>query len=304
MFVVCWSPFLLFLVGLTNKEAIVINLPLWQEYIEKKSGFVLPTTQQNWLIYAVEATAKSLGMSVEDLYEKVGSDKTVEQILFDKLLISESRFFRHKDSLDFVAEQYNAQLMMHNKPNAKQQFRVWSAGCSAGQEVYSVAMGLQTVQEEHRSLPPYIVTGSDMSKKSLNRAQLAQYGSRDIQSVPEEYRRYLHEIEPEHADDLLAFSHQKCWQVDKHITQQTQFFWQNLFLKTATKLPKQDVIVCQNVLIYFRKFDQRDILGYFVHNLAVGGHLMLAPNEVMFWQHPKMQRVEHESINAWQKIAE
>lgn len=74
--------------------------------------------------------------------------------------------------------------------------------------------------------------------------------------------------------------------------------------KKNTGLSKHQIIICQNVLIYFRKFDQRDILAYFVRSLAVGGYLLFAPNEAMFWQHPNMRRVDDGQVNAWQKISE
>ena len=82
------------------------------------------------------------------------------------------------------------------------------------------------------------------------------------------------------------------------------FFWHKNKTKTPLGLPKQQVIICQNVLIYFRKFDQRDILAYFVQNLDIGGYVLLAPNEAMFWQHPNMRRVDNGHINAWQKISQ
>ena len=64
-----------------------------------------------------------------------------------------------------------------------------------------------------------------------------------------------------------------------------------------------DVIFCQNLLIYFREFDQRDLLARFVKRCRVGGYLLLAPGEAMSWQHPLMKRVKRTDINAWQKMA-
>lgn len=281
----------------------MINLPLWQEYVERRSGFVLPTSQQNWLIYAVESTAKSMGISVGALYTQISQDKTTEQALFDKLLIAETRFFRHQESLEFVLKAYEAHLSKQSSSFVKQKFRVWSAGCSTGQEVYSVAMGLQLTNDRYPNPATYQITGSDLSEKSLNIAKMAQYVNRDIQSVPIRYRHYLQEVKSDESHDLLLFG-QKNWQITPKITQHTQFFWQNLFLKTPIDIPKQDVILCQNVLIYFRKFDQRDMLAYLVQYLNVGGYLVLAPNEMMTWQHPKMRQVEHECVHAWQKVIE
>lgn len=278
----------------------MINLSVWQEYVERRCGFVLPHSQQSWLSYTIESLAKAQGMDASALYVAVCRDKDLEQTLFDKLLISESRFFRHQESVDFVLSYYEKQSMQGYEA-FRHTFRVWSAGCSAGQEVYSVAMALQLSSEQRANPVPFMVVGSDLSKKCLQTAISADYVAKDIQSIPNKYRHYLQSVDQKHID-LPMIHPQQHWQVVKKISQKTHFFWQNLFLKPPVNLPLQDVILCQNVLIYFRKFDQRDILNYLVQSLSVGGYLVLAPSEVMFWQHPKMKRVEHHAVNAWQKI--
>lgn len=280
----------------------MINLSAWQEYVERRCGFVLPPSQQNWLEHSVESVAKTLDIDVNTLYIQVCRDKEVEQLLFDKLLIAETRFFRHQESVDFVLKKYEEHRLTQKGVAHSQPFRVWSAGCSAGQEAYSLAMGMQMVSDSIAELPSYVVVGSDLSQKSLKSAQTAQYADKDIKGIPVRYRHYLQQVKADDPDDEFLSAQPRVWQVVPKITKQCQFFWQNLFLKPPLDLPLQHIILCQNVLIYFRKFDQRDILNYFVQRLAVGGYLVLAPSEVMFWQHPKMKRVEHIFVNAWQKI--
>ncbi|HAR75733.1 MAG TPA: chemotaxis protein CheR, partial [Psychrobacter sp.] len=60
---------------------------------------------------------------------------------------------------------------------------------------------------------------------------------------------------------------------------------------------------CQNVLLYFRKFDQRDILARLSNQCALGGYIILAPGEALFWRPSNMRRIAHPQINAWQKIS-
>lgn len=280
----------------------MINLSAWQEYVERRCGFVLPPSQQSWLEYSIESVAKTLEIDINALYIQVCRDKEVEQLLFDKLLISETRFFRHQESVDFVLKKYEEHRLTQRGVAYPQQFRVWSAGCSAGQEVYSLAMSMQMISDSASERPSYVVSGSDLSKKSLTSAQTAQYVDKDIKGIPVRYRHYLQQIRVDSPAFESVSAQPRVWQVVPKITKQCHFFWQNLFLKPPLNLPLQHIILCQNVLIYFRKFDQRDILNYFVQQLEVGGYLVLAPSEVMFWQHPKMKRVEHIFVNAWQKI--
>lgn len=283
-----------------------MDLLLWQQYVERICGFVLPEVQNNWLTHAITTTAQSQNMSTEELYHALVSEKikpheqlpTLTQLLLNHLLIAESRFFRHEPSLAFIGRCYE-KAMTTKTPN-DDPFLVWSVGCSTGQEVYSVAMTLKLIFKQMPSPLPFKVYGSDLSVKSLNMAKQGKYKGRQINEIPARYRPQVHPID----DDGATFKYQKTWQIDPKTAEHTHFFWHNMFTKEATNLPKQDVIICQNVLIYFRKFDQRDILAYFVQNLAVGGYLLFAPNEAMFWQHPKMKRVDDGQINAWQKISE
>lgn len=299
-------------------ENDVVNLPLWQAYVEQMCGFVLPSVQHNWLTHAITTTAQSHNMSIDELYDNLIKEKgrrvtnqmsklpVLTQSFLDNLLIVESRFFRHEPSIAFVGEIYKTAINGYRRLkelgdiNEPPEFSVWSVGCSTGQEVYSLAMTLTLIFRQLANPLLFTVYGSDLSVKSLKMAQKGEYSGRQVGEIPTRYRPQI-KLMP---DDVGLFKHQKKWQIDEKTQKRTQFFWHNMFSKEPVNLPKQQVIVCQNVLIYFRKFDQRDILAYFVQNLAVGGYLVFAPNEAMFWHHPKMKRVEDGQINAWQKISD
>lgn len=283
-----------------------MNLLSWQQYIEQVCGFVLPEVQNNWLTHAIATTAQNQNMSADELYhaltneqvKKSGQLPTLTQLLLNNLLIAESRFFRHEPSLAFIGKCY--EKAMNAKPPRSEPFSVWSVGCSTGQEVYSVAMTLRLSFKQMPEPLPFKVYGSDLSVRSLDVAKQGKYKGRQMNEIPARYRPQIQILN----DDSGTFKHQKTWQIHPKTAEHTQFFWHNIFAREAVDLPKQDVIICQNVLIYFRKFDQQNILAYFVQNLAVGGYLLFAPNEAMFWQHPQMKRVDDGQINAWQKISE
>ena len=65
---------------------------------------------------------------------------------------------------------------------------------------------------------------------------------------------------------------------------------------------KLQVIFCQNVLIYFRQFDRRDILDALVQRLDWGGLLVLGPGEMADWDHPAMRRVKHAGTLAYERV--
>jgi chemotaxis protein methyltransferase CheR/type IV pilus assembly protein PilK len=65
----------------------------------------------------------------------------------------------------------------------------------------------------------------------------------------------------------------------------------------------QQVIVCQNRLLYFRKFDRRDILVRLSKQGALGGYIIVALGEALSWRPSNMRRIAHPHLNAWQKIS-
>ena len=84
---------------------------------------------------------------------------------------------------------------------------------------------------------------------------------------------------------------------------QVRFALHNIMDKKPPTPYLQQVIVCQNMLLYFRKFDQRDILARLSEQCALGGYIILAPGEALFWRPSNMRRIAHPQINAWQKIS-
>lgn len=93
------------------------------------------------------------------------------------------------------------------------------------------------------------------------------------------------------------------WQIAATLQQYVSFAWHNIFTQEVSTPYLQQVIICQNVLLYFRKFDQRDILTRLTAQCALGGYIVLAPGEALFWRPSNMRRIAHSQINAWQKIS-
>lgn len=279
-----------------------IELPLWLDYIERQIGFILPKNQHQWLSNAINGTAVKHGLTFGELYEQVQDDEEVRQSLFDSVLIAESRFFRDMAALDFVVEQYKK----HLTANRNELFSVVSVGCSTGQEAWSLAMVLEkayrTVRGNHIVTPAnYRVLGLDVSKTSLTAAKNATYSTTSLHNIPEEYHEYTKQIEK---DGEIV------WQPIADIQNHVDFVWCNVFLPTGLsdslkasgfRYLHPHIIICQNMLIYFRRFDQRDILGRMVDLLTDGGHLVLSAVDGAFWRHERMQRLHHDGANIWYK---
>ena len=292
------------------KQISDFDVQQWRRYIEQQIGFVLPDIQLQWLINAIDYTASSYGLTAQKLWYQLPNNDEIRQKLLDKVLIHESRFFRHKPSIDFVTQcalqhQHLANTDRTNNSDACELFRIWSVGCARGQETWSLAMSLAAEQ-----LTNYAILGTDVSQQAIVEARLAQYELRQQSLIPQRCQQFVQPLQAEHlmAGDIQdspavkETSTQVHWQVAPILQQYVDFALHNIFEKKPPTTHIQHVIICQNVLLYFRKFDQRDILARLSEQCALGGYIILAPGEALFWRPSNMRRIAHPQVNVWQKI--
>lgn len=284
------------------------SLPLWIAYIESQIGFILPKTQHQWLINAILSVADRLNMTTDALYQRIRYDGVAYQALIDAVVIAETRFFRDKHSLSYIGELYDE----HLQRQSVEPFSVLSVGCSTGQEVWSIAMLLDSRKQLHsklihdsKAVSDYEIMGIDVSQTSVGIAKTADYPARIKQEVPAIYQHYLTPIMLTEEMDVQTVG----WHIHQKLHDKTSFACCNVFDNKAvkqlfeqhpTKRPK--VIVCQNMLIYFRRFDQRDILDRLTSLLRQGDYLILGAAEAWFWQHQDMKKLSHATVNVWQKV--
>jgi len=288
--------------GNTLMKVDSLDVPRWQKYIEQETGFVLPDIQLQWLANAIDFTAMSNGLSVQQLWYQLSGNNELRQQLLDKVLIHESRFFRHKPSIDFVTEYA---LQHYKADNVDSLFRIWSVGCASGQEAWSLAMSLAA-----QRCQDYAILGTDISEEAIKSAQMGQYDSRQQSLIPQPCQPFvqplsskgeLNRLKP----DLLeaTSSMQESWQVSPVLQPHVNFAVHNIIEQKPPTTHLQHVIICQNMLLYFRKFDQRDVLTRLSEQCALEGYIVLAPGEALFWRPSNMRRIAHPQVNVWQKIS-
>lgn len=266
------------------------SLKPWLDYIENSVGFVLPSVQRHWLSNAIDDIASKSGLSPAQLYKALPDSQDLHQSLIDRVLIAESRFFRDKAALAWIADNYG-------KQERKTPFCALSVGCSTGQEAWSLAMALEAKKRRDDAFAGYCVCGVDASKAALAKAKTARYNKRQWQYVPSVYRKYAQWATPDFFEPNDA------------LKKQVDFAFCNIFdavsvERLKTRLPyAPDAILCQNLLIYFRQFDQRDILDRLAQLLKNGGHLILGAGEALFWRPRNMQKQRCLDVNVWQKTA-
>lgn len=261
----------------------------WSKLLEERTGIQLAKSQKTLIESQLSIRMKELGYDDYDLYfQQVieGVSGMLEwSILVDRVAVKETSFFRHRPSLEYVRR------YLQNKINNQQlqgSFDLWSVGCATGEEAYSLAMVINDCFELAALDPYYGITGLDISASALSKARAGRYSARKLDEVKhEEIKRYMQQ----RADG--------SYEVIAKLRDRVCFTHCNLVRAGSMPAVKVDIIFCQNLLVYFRRWLRRDILNALVERLKPGGLLVIGLGEVVDWEHPRMQRIALDEVQAY-----
>ena len=261
----------------------------WSKLLEERTGIQLSAQQKTLLQSQVAIRMRELGCEdYNEYFHQVtdGLSGLMEwSVLVDRLTVKETSFFRHRPSLEYVRR------FLQNRINNRQldnSFDMWSVGCASGEEPYSLAMVANDCFELAQLAPYYGITATDISQSALHQARKAHYPKRKLEPLyPEEVKRYLTPLE----DGQYAVA-------DK-LRDRVCFSQGNVTRIRTMPVIKMDVIFCQNLLVYFRRWLRRDILNAFADRLKPGGVLIIGLGEAVDWEHPELRRVIGDEVQAY-----
>ena len=211
---------------------------------------------------------RDLGLaSLEALAVAAQRSPVIAEQVADALLNQESSFFRDAAVLDLVARALAAMRVDH----PERRLRIWSAGCSFGQEPLSLAMLFAEQPALAGAAMPEIIA-TDVSEAALARARSGRYSQFEIQrGLP--IRRMVEWFDTDGTD----------WIAKPELVRRIAFRRMNL---VAGALPsgRFDVVLCRNVLLYLTPEDRRQILDRFATILQPGGVLVLGAGETTIGQ--------------------
>ncbi|HEY0768901.1 MAG TPA: protein-glutamate O-methyltransferase CheR, partial [Sphingobacteriaceae bacterium] len=177
----------------------------------------------------------------------------------------------------FFRENYQFQFLQSILPGYCAKFMsprpvtVWSAGCSTGEEVYTIGMTLNELRSEITTLD-YRIIGTDISIPSLQKAARATYSILELENIPENYKQKYFTIEEKGHQPLLQFR-------SPEITTRIKLGSLNLNNKSYNLPGDFDFIFCRNVTIYFDAKTRSEVLSRMVSKLKPGGYLFLGHSE-------------------------
>jgi chemotaxis methyl-accepting protein methylase len=208
--------------------------------------------------------------------------------LTDLLTVKETRFFRQPQAYECLSD-YVSELLTAGPAPSELSF--WSAGCSHGQELYSMAMVVESLVARHKPLLPWHGIGTDISFKAINHAQHGVYPEAATQSLPEAYR-----------DSYMDLKLGERRKVVESIRSRTHFFHSNLLHVDAAPFADFNIVFCQNVLIYFERDRQRWIIDQLIARLRTGGLLILGAGEDVSLMNNSVRRLVWPGVCAYKKI--
>lgn len=261
----------------------------WSKLLEERTGIQLANSQRTLIESQLSMRMRELGVAdYDEYYQQVSkgvSGQLEWSVLVDRIAIKETSFFRHRPSFELVRHYVQQKI---NNQRLDNSFDVWSVGCASGEEAWSLAMVVNDCFELAALEPYYGITGLDISLSALARARTGNYPERKLAGVkPDEMQRYFQKA----ADGR--------YEIVNKLRDRVCFSHANIIRANSLPAVRVDVIFCQNVLVYFRRWLRRDILNVFAERLKPGGLLVIGTGEVTDWEHPGMRRFTRDDVQAY-----
>ncbi len=241
----------------------------WCSLFLRRCGLTFRDAQVPAMLRLIDNQMRARGITDPAAYHTLLSDEREGGIEWNELLEGvlnhETSFFRHAASFDALRSIVLPDLLNQRVRGAY--LSLWSAGCSTGQEPYSLAM-LALAEEDVAGR--FTVWGSDVSRRVIEIARRGRYLPRALAGLPPAYQqRFLREVRTERGVEF---------EVVDAVRERVRFMSINLL--TATDFsPRHDVIFCHNVLIYFAPEAATRLLNALATRLRPGGYLLLGPGE-------------------------
>lgn len=243
-------------------------------FIYESCGIKMPPEKKTMLESRLQRRVRTLGMKsfgdyINYLFSPAGMKDELVQMT-DLVTTNKTDFFREPDHFTYLVERVLPEWV--RKWGAGSKLKVWSAGCSSGEEPYTLAMTLNEFAGENQGFD-YQILATDISTRVLEKARLAVYEEEKVIPVPLPLKQKYLLRSRERGDGLVR--------IVPELRQKVKFARLNFMDGDFGIHEKIDVIFCRNVIIYFDKPTQERLLNRFHGHMAAGGHIFMGHSETM-----------------------
>ena len=236
----------------------------------------------------LEKRMKELNINNYDTFiTRLFASEDESEIFLNRFIINHSDFFR--GSLTFSALENNIIPSIIDSKGENNEIRVWSAGCSFGQEPYSIAMLFDYISKEMSRKIKVRIFATDFSEEALKRGKRGIYKRNELSKVRLEF-----------FDNYFTEKH-KLFQISSNIKDMVSFSHYDLLDSNTANPPDSiyggfDLILCRNLLIYYNEAAQRQIVEKLNKALIKDGYLISGRSEA--YTVKTVTRLQHLCMNA------
>jgi chemotaxis protein methyltransferase CheR len=284
------------------------ELKLLQTLVYQECGMYFDERRAHFLQDRLQRRLKACRLDTFYSYYRLLTSregKTELTALLEILTVNETSFFRNKPQLELFQKSILEEMLRRKQDRRDWTIRVWSAGCSTGQEPYTLAMQISDALAYYylrNPLPfdmpvpkPLIpppwrveVLASDISYSALRTAQEGIYSENQMELVDYMYRLRYFDKMGDH------------YQVKRGVRDLVHFDFHNL--KTEFLPQRNDFIFCRNVMIYFDEAEQKRLIEKFYRCLNSDGYLFVGHAESLFGLTDRFRMIHQNNGTAYQRL--
>lgn len=262
-------------------------------YIESNVGIKMPETKRLMMQSRLAGRLRALGIPtyreyINYVFSKNGTNQDELVLMIDALTTNLTEFFRESGHFDFMTGTALPALAA----SGHHQIKLWSAGCSSGEEPYTLSIVMQEFMRNNPGkINAYSVLATDISTKVLNKAAEAVYALDSIKKLPLDMKRRYFLRSKNAAEPKVR--------VKADVRNRVSFARLNFMDDDFGFRDTMQIIFCRNVLIYFDKPTQESVIRKFMQFLETGGYLFLGHSETIFGMNLPLKNV---SPTVFQKV--
>ena len=250
----------------------------WQfsSFIYERVGIQLPPTKKTMLEARLQKRLKALDIDSFEAYSKFVFSEEGQRAelvrLIDVVTTNKTDFFREPGHFEHLTHKALPAIMKNRGGRFTEPVRIWSAGCSSGEEPYTLAMVLSECASENNGFR-FSILASDISTRILETAKTAIYPEERVDGIALDFKK-----------KYLLRSKQRSLtlvRVCPELRSKVLFRRINFMDSDFGIAEKMDIIFCRNVVIYFDKPTQQRLMRKFYQQLRPGGYLVLGHSETL-----------------------
>lgn len=270
------------------------NLVRIRDLVYQIAGIFQPDNKLRMMEDRIAKRMKALGVSsLRDYYDCL-TVKPIRQAelvsLLNEITIGETCFFRNQPQLDGIRNIVLPKIVKARENLPIRHLRIWSAGCSTGEEPYTLSMLMLEEIADRLKGWTFEILATDLNERSLAHAQHGAYGSYSTRNLTAYYRSKYFVVRNENL------------QVNTEVKNYVKFSRVNLSDNARMAFLKGiDIVLCCNVLIYFDASSKRRVIQHFYNSLLPHGYLLLGHSESLYGISEDFRLVHLPSATAYVK---